>query len=259
MAAATVACTPTVEPTGFDVDSVDWERVEAHVDVRAANPWPVDITIRAVHYEVRVDGTVVASGAAPEPQTVPARDTLTVALPVRIDTRSTLAALSTPASGATTGAVVSGAVTFDTPLGPVEVPLTYTESVPTLQEPTLRRPWVELRDVSLASGTLDLVVGCSVSNRNGLALDIRDVHYGVNLSGFPLISGEKRRAHLRAHDTTALELPVHLDASAVGRSLVHLIESGRFHGSAHLSGSVQTPWDPIVLDLRRAGQIRIWD
>jgi LEA14-like dessication related protein len=253
------ACTPTVKPVGMDVDALTWNQVDAHVDLRAENPWPIDLTVVAVDYTVRVGGDVVASGTITEPQTIPARGQLRTPLPVSIDTRSALEALTEPTEDATTGTVLSGTVTIDTPLGPQTIPIEMGREIPVLEEPRLRRPWTRVEQLDLARGTVDLVVGCKVVNPNGLTLSARKVDYGVSLSGIPVVEGQKPHLELEANGTSTVELPVHLDVSAIGRGLMKALESGRISGAVWLDGMVQTPWDPIRLDLRRSGAIEVWE
>ncbi|HCH66478.1 MAG: hypothetical protein CL927_10450 [Deltaproteobacteria bacterium] len=259
LATATVGCTPTVKPVGMDVDAMSWDRVDAHVDLRATNPWPIDLTVMRVDYTVHVGEDAVASGTITEPNTIPARGRLEVPLPVTVDTQAALQALSTPTDAGTTGAVLSGTVTVDTPLGPTTLPIELGRDLPVLEEPRLKRPWTRVEQIDLARGTVDLVVGFKVVNPNGLALSARRVDYGVSLSGIPVVKGQKPRLDLAAGAPSAVELPVHLDVSAVGRGLLKAIESGRVAGAVWLDGMVQTPWEPIRLDLRRSGTIRVWD
>lgn len=257
--AGLMACTPTVKPVGMDVDELTWEQIDAHVDLRADNPWPIDLTVLEVDYTVQVDGDVVATGTITEPQTIPARGRLKVPLPVSIDTESALQALTEPTDDATTGAVLSGTVTVDTPLGPTVLPIELDREIPVLEEPRLKRPWTRVEQIDLARGTVDLVVGFKVVNPNAIALSARRVDYGVSFSGVKLVTGQKPRLDLTAEGPSAIELPVHIDVSAVGRGIVKALESGRISGAVWLDGMVQTPWEPLRLDLRRSGAIRVWD
>jgi LEA14-like dessication related protein len=256
-------CMPSVEPVGMDIDELDWETVQAHVDLRANNPWPIDLTVLEVQYDVRVGSEVVATGTIDTPQTVPARGKRTVALPVTVDTVATLQALSsTPddiSETATTGAVLSGTVTVDTPFGPTVLPIALGREVPVLAEPEVRKPWIEVDRVDFGRGTVDLVVGVTVTNPNPIALDVRGVDFGVSFSDARVVEARKQQVALAASDRSQLEFPVKLDVSAVGRGVMRAFETGRISGEVWLSGKVQTPWNPVDLDLRRAGRIQVWE
>ena len=257
----TGGCAPTVQPVGLDVDAMSWERVDAHVDLRADNPWPIDLTVVQVEYTVRVGGETVATGSIEDPSTIPARGHLKVPLPVAIDTLSAIESLADGGEGAeggTTGVVLSGTVTVDTPLGPTALPIELGRAVPVLQEPTLKKPWVRVDDLDLVQGTVDLVFGFKLVNPNDLALSIRQVDYGLRFSGATIIEGNAPSVDLAASGPSAVELPVHIDASAVGRGVVKAFQTGRISGAVWLDGKVQTPWKPIDLELRRSGKVQVW-
>jgi LEA14-like dessication related protein len=253
---------PTVEPVGLDVDAMTWERVDAHVDLRADNPWPIDLTVLKVAYTVRVDGEQVATGSIDTPKTIPARGRLKVPLPVAIDTMSAVEALSDgpgETDAGATGVVLAGEVTIDTPLGPTVLPIELGREVPVLQEPSLKKPWARVKNLDLINGTVDLVFGFKVVNPNDLALSIRQVDYGLRFSGATIIAGQAQRLDLAASGPSAVELPVRIDASAVGRGVVKAFQTGRISGAVWLDGKVQTPWKPIDLELRRSGKVQVWN
>lgn len=262
LSVSAVACAPSAKPVGFEVDHMDWETVDAHVDVRAVNPWPIDLTVRSVHYDVRVGDRVVATGTVDQPHTVPAGGKKKVALPLTVDTRATLNALTgeeAAATGtATTDAIVSGEVTFDTPFGPLPIPIEYGHAVPVLSEPSVRAPVVEIKQASLRKGTMDLVVGFTVSNPNPIDLTTKQVDYGVSFAGESLVSGDRDAVTLAADGPTKLRFPVRIDVGALGRGAVRAFERGRISGEVWLSGRVKTPWQSIPLDLRRSGAMQVW-
>ena len=257
------ACAPTVEPVGFDVDKLDWEQVDAHIDVRAKNPWPVDLKVLEVRYDVRVGDTIVATGKVDTPQVVPAGGRKKVALPLTVDTRSTLDALGAAPGEAsenpTTDAIIEGEVTFDTPFGPMPVPISYGEAVPLLTEPTVKKPLVEVKQTNLKKGTVDLVVGFSVDNPNPIDLTVKKVDYGITFSGEPLVEGQRDTVTLSADGTSSLRFPVKVNVKSLGRGAMRAFETGRISGRVWLAGKVQTPWQPIDLDLQRSGKIKVWD
>jgi len=252
---ATSACMPSASVKTPEVDDVSWDAIDAHIDVQADNPWPIDIKVKAVEGTVTVGEVEVLHHRDDTPVTVEAFSERKVRFPFSVKTEALLAAAESVMDAGATPYLLDGTVTLDTPVGDVDVPLSSAGVLPAIAQPTASLPDIKVKAVSLTEGTADLVFIFKVDNPNDLELAVRQVEYGARITGLDVISGQTPGVELAAASVSTLRLPVHLDAGAVVRGLGRAVQKGRLKGEAFLLGKVRTPWGTLPLDLERTGQL----
>lgn len=248
-------CFPSASVRAPKVDDVSWQEVQAHIDVHAENPWPIDITVTAVEGTITVGDVEVLSHRHDTPVTVEARGEAKVRFPFAVETKRLYEAAEGLLDAGATPYLLDGVVTLATPVGEVEVPVSSSGTLPALAKPTVKLPDIKVKDISLTEGTADLVFLFDVDNPNDIALELKKVRYGARITGSDVISGSTPSIELAASSESKLRLPVHLDAGAVGRGLLKAFQKGRLKGEAFVTGRAHTPWGALPLDLEKSGQL----
>ncbi len=248
-------CFPSASVRSVKVDDVSWQKVDAHIDVHAENPWPIPITVTAVEGTVTVGNVEVLSHRHDTPVTVEAGSNAKVRFPFVVDSKVLYDAAEGLLDAGETPYLLNGVVTLATPVGEVEVPVSSSGDLPALATPTVRLPDIKVKDISLSKGTLDLVFLFDVDNPNDLDLELKKVRYGARFAGSDVISGKSPSIELTAASESKLRLPVHLDVGSVGRGLIKTVQKGRVEGEAFITGQAHTPWGALPLDLKRSGQL----
>jgi LEA14-like dessication related protein len=198
---------------------VDFEGLTIAVDLRVQNPNPLGLRVAGLAWQLDVEGGRVASGDAPGGLTLPANG----AANSRVTARLRFADLANLVRLAETkNAVdfkVAGKVSVETPIGPIDVPWSYTGALP-----VPRLPRVELGGIRLGRQTFtetEVVLRLKVQNPNGFPLPAAGVKLDVDLAGERVAqAASERLATVPAGATAIVDVPFRLSVLGAGRVLL---------------------------------------
>ena len=245
--------TPDADLVGVRLADLTAEGVTLDLDVDVTNPNEVPLPIGAFEYAVTSGGAKLAAGDATLADSIPARGTGRVQVPVALRFDDVLAALRDVRPGAVVPYDVAATITLDAgPVGPIAVPLRRRGELPVPAAPSVSLAgvrWTEL-GLSGARAELDLVV----DNPNDFGLDLDELGSSVALAG-------RSVARARVAPGTALPaggagrvtVPIELDPGALGAAFLRVLGGDRLEYALDGEARVGTPFGPLDLPIRGRG------
>jgi LEA14-like dessication related protein len=216
--------TPDVTFAGMEIAAMDFERAEVLVGVEVANPWPMDVVVEAVDWQLAVAGQPFLKGTRQEPLTIGASAPTVVKVPITV-AWSDLWAVVTDLRDSDRSEV-----------------LAHEGALPVPRPPEISVASLSLVSVDLLAQKASLVAEVDVIPHPSTPLTVQSLQWSVVVDGAAVARGE-------AHPTgNHLRLPVDLDLSTLGASFVAALATGAptrvgFTGSASLA----TAWGSIPL------------
>lgn len=211
--------TPEVSVVSAAPIGVDFEGLTVAVDLRVMNPNPIGLRARGFSWQVDVEGGRVASGDAPGGLTLPANGVADSRVTARLRFADLGNLVRLAESRETVAFKVAGEVAIETPIGPMDVPWSWTGDLPV---PSL--PRVELGGIRLGRQTFtetELLVRLRVENPNAFPLPAASVRLDVELAGERVAqAATEQLAALGAGAAATLEVPVRMSVLGAGRVLL---------------------------------------
>jgi LEA14-like dessication related protein len=214
---------PRVSVKRVDLVSVDWSGVAVSFVFAVENPNVLGLDLAKLSYQLTVDGHAFVAGAGDHPLHLPAQGTGEVTLPVSfrfVDLAQALASLFTKRQVPYTIATRLG---FGTPLGVLEVPLSYAGTMPVPQLPSIVLGAANVGGLDVAGATVSLQL--NVRNNNSFALPLGPLRYGLSINGAPIVDATTPPSHLPAGGVLPLVISAHLDFLRVGLGILRAIQS----------------------------------
>ncbi len=240
---------PRLHLESVGVEGVDLEGATAVAHYRVENPNGFGLAVARLSYQLELEGQRLAAGSLPGGLRLPARGAAPLTIPVRVRYADVPAFLELVARRDRLAYRVSGAVGFDTGVGPLDIPWSHSGEVPLPRLPTLAVDSVRVSGAGFTGVVVDLKV--RVGNRNAFPLPGGRLEYRLDLNGAPAVrSGAAALAAVPASGSAVLDLPVKVDLLAAGLGAGQAIASGR--AEVVLSGTAAWGWLRIPVTLRAA-------
>lgn len=235
-----VLSVPSAHVDGVSLTSLTMTQASLEVSVGVHNPLWVDVPVRALRWEMRVDDVTLADGVSAKDRVLLAGQN--TVLPVPVDIR--YADLWAAAKRTARNDGVPYSVLFEldtvTPTGPSTLPLHHVGVLP-----PLRAPSVDLVDIDVGiedDGRLrmDLALHLSLPE----SFRITDVAWAVAVDGVPLSEGR-----VRADPSGNLRFPVYFDARATAAATWAYAWGEAQALELSLLGQVSTPLGLVPLSV----------
>jgi LEA14-like dessication related protein len=211
--------TPEVSVVSAAPTGVDFEGLTVAVDLRVVNPNPIGLRARGFAWQVDVEGGRVASGDAPGGITLPANGAATSRVNARLRFADLANLVKLAERRENVGFKVAGQVAVETPIGPIDVPWSWTGDLP-----VPRLPRVELGGIRVGRQSFtetELVVRLRVENPNAFPLPAASVKLDVELAGERVAqAATEQLPTLGAGGAATLEVPLRMSLLGAGRALL---------------------------------------
>ncbi len=237
---------PKLEFQSVSIQSLDLEGATLAFDFRIENPNGIGLDVAKIGYALDVEGTRVVDGEAPGGVSIPAHGAAPVRFPVHFRFADVPGFVRLVTSREALAYRLSGHAGVRTPIGIVDLPLSYASTVAAPRLPTLGIDAVQVRSVSFTDVALD--VKLTVHNPNAVPLPVGSVSYAVSVAGSPLVSGDGRAvASVPARGSAAVALPVRMSLAGAGRAASQLV-SGSGAVDVGVKGTATFGNVPIPID-----------
>lgn len=198
--------------------AVDFEGIEVAVDLRVQNPNPLGLRVAGLAWQLDVEGGRVASGNAPGGLTLPANGAASSRVSARLRFADLANLVKLADAKEKVDYRVAGKVTVETPIGPIDVPWSFSGGLP-----VPRLPRVELAGVRLGRQTFtetEVVVRLRVANPNRFPLPSAGLRLDVDLAGQPVAQAASQTvATIAAGGAATVDVPIRMSLLGAGRAL----------------------------------------
>jgi LEA14-like dessication related protein len=210
---------PQVSVVSAAPTAVDFEGIGVAVDLRVQNPNAIGLRVTGLAWQLDVEGGRVATGEAPGGLSLPANGAATSRVTARLRFADLANLAKLAESRDRVELKVAGKVSVETPIGPVDVPWSWTGDVP-----VPRLPRVELDGLRFGRQTFtetEVIVKLRVAKPNGFPLPAASVKVDVDLAGERVArAASEQLAPIAAGATGMLEVPLRVSVLGAGRALL---------------------------------------
>jgi len=170
---------PEVRAVDARISGVDLGGVSMVFDVAAHNPYPVAIRTTRFRYGLEIGGADFINSDALTRIDLPAGETSTVALPVRLSYYDLWREYPTLRGSATAKYRLHAVVGFSVMGASLDIPFSHEGTFPIFRPPIVTAAKVQLADVSLSKAKI--IVDSEIENPNAFALDVSGLKYELDL------------------------------------------------------------------------------
>lgn len=210
---------PQVSVLAAAPTSVDFEGLTIAVDLRVQNPNPMGLRVAGLAWQLDVEGGRVASGDAPGGLTLPANGAANSRVTARLRFSDLARLVQLTEARDQVGLKVAGRVTVETPIGPLDVPWSWTGEVPVPRLPKLELAGIRMGRQSFTE--TEVVVSLRVRNANAYALPAASIKLDVDLNGNRVAQATSRQLpSVGAGGAATLEVPVRMSLLGAGAALL---------------------------------------
>ena len=201
-------------PTG-----IDFEGLSLAVDLRVQNPNAMGLRVAGFAWQLDVEGGRIATGDAPGGLTLPASGAATSRVTARVRFADLAKLVQLTEARDQVALKVAGRVTVETPIGPIDVPWSWTGALPVPRLPKLELAGVRLGHQSFTE--TEVVVSLKVQNANAYPLPAASVKLDVELNGARVAQATSRQLPpVGAGGAATLEVPVRMSLLGAGAALL---------------------------------------
>lgn len=250
---------PTVSFERFDVNAIDFERVEADFVFAVDNPNPVEIDLASFDYRLDFEGTELLSGDSGDGFTLEAIGGTELRLPVDLSWEDAWDTVQATRGEDEVDFSLAGGFGFDTPLGVIELPYQEGGTFPAVRTPRFGFQTLRVARVDLLTQTATVELDLAIDNDHGSNLLFQDFDYAISLGGSRVASGlvpDLGSVEGASESTKTLSLDI--DLLATGVTVVDLITNG---GRADLgldaTMDVDTPFGMLPLSIDETGEVQV--
>jgi LEA14-like dessication related protein len=237
---------PTLALRSATVKTLDLEGATLAFDLEIRNPNAIGAELARLGWALDVEGKRVVDGAVPGGLRIPANGVAPLTVPVHVRWRD-VAGFARLVGGRDAVAYrLSGTAGVSTPIGVVDLPLSYSDRLPVPQLPSFGIEGLQVRSASLADVTVD--VKLRVTNPNAFPLPAGGLSYSLRIGDSSVASGEGRSvAAVPPNGAGVVAIPVHVSLAGAGRVATQLASGGPV--DVGLRGTATFGGLPIPIDV----------
>ncbi len=248
--AASAVERPRLSFRSVSVKTLDLEGATLGFDFMLENPNAVGVELARLGWALEVEGSHVVDGTFPGGLRVPANGAAAVSFPVHVRWKDVPGFVRLVGGRQAIAYRLSGSAGVSTPLGVVELPLSYSDHLSVPRLPAFGLDGVQLRSASLADVTVDVKV--RVTNPNAFPLPVGGLSYSLTIGGSSVASGDGRSvAPVPANAAGVVAIPVRVSLLGAGLAATQLASGGEV--DVGLRGTAMFGGIPIPIDL--AGRV----
>lgn len=252
---------PQVELEQLELTALSFDGLELTARVSVTNPNPVGVRLAGFAWELALADVPFLSGDQQEGVEIAPRGTRTVTIPVSLTFREALEVIQSLEGAREIPYAMEIRPRVEVPIiGPVEVSVSGSGTVPVPRVPRLDLRMVRLDRISLSGADLTLSLGVINPNTFGFTLD--RLTYSFRVNGQDWLAGRSTAARQLGPDgETTLDLAVSLNFRELGRGLYRLLTGGGDLNYQLSAQALVTPELPLLetreFPLQRSGSISL--
>lgn len=228
---------PTLDFKSARATNIDLEGANLELTFALRNPNPLGFNLDSIRYDLEVEGRPVVSGKPPNGLAVKPQGVSDLVFPTRVRFQDIAPVLTTFLTKDRARYRASGAVGIRTPIGPIELPLSYQGSfpVPKLPDVTFQPPRIQ----SLTIQGARIVFPIQIANKNEFPLPLGGLSANLAIAGASVGTVQAvTPPSLAASQAHVLEIPLDVNFWQVGWAVAQAIQSRS--ANVRLSGALRS-------------------
>ncbi|HEY3446668.1 MAG TPA: LEA type 2 family protein [Myxococcales bacterium] len=215
---------PTLRFKDARATEVDLEGATLQLTFALKNPNPIGFKLDTIRYKLEVEGKHVVSGQPPEGVTVAAQGSSDLVFPARIKFLDIVPTVDALLKKNKVNYRASGAVGIRTPIGPLELPMSYEGSfeVPKMPAFTFQPP----RLASISFQGARIVFPVQIQNKNSFPLPLGGVSASFAIAGQNVGTVQApTQQYLAGSQAQVIEIPLDINFLQAGFAVASAIQS----------------------------------
>ncbi len=179
---------PRAEIIAAELTDLSFDSAELSATIEVENPNAFGVTLAAIDYALTIEEAVPLSGRADKNLAIAAEGTSAVVLPVRVSYGELYRSVTALRDKTETTYRLELTPLIEVPvIGPVELPLQASGSIPLLRLPQVAFGGIEVSRLGLTG--MELAIAFEVENPNPAAIRFEAVPYALEIAGHRVLSG----------------------------------------------------------------------
>jgi len=215
--------TPQVDVRKVEVTDVSFSGIGADIVFGVQNPNAIGLDLARLAYELTVDGHPFVQGSGDHKLHVPARGTGELRLPVAFKFTELAQSLDALFRKRELPFAIQSKLGFGTPLGVLDVPLSYSGKFPVPQLPDVSLGGAQVGAVDLTGATISTTI--HVKNKNAFTLPIGQLLAGLTINGMSLADVSTPAQKLSANANVPMTVNTRIDYLKAGLGIVNAVKA----------------------------------
>lgn len=245
---------PTVALEGVRYGALSLDKADMLFDVKVSNPYSVALPVSDIGYGLSTSGSSVVSGQAKLSESIPAKGSRTITLPISLVFADLLKAGGQVRAGQLLPYQADLKLSVDAPVvGTLALPMRKTGKVPVPAVPEVTLQSMTYNDLTWTNAAAVLKV--NVTNTNAFDVDLNELGYELKLAGKPIASSVvNTTGKLASGQTRTLEIPISFSPVKLGASAFSMLRGSG--ADFELKGNLDlgTAYGNLTLPYQKTGQ-----
>lgn len=236
---------PKVRFGDVKVDDLNFQKLDGKLVLEVDNPYPVGLGLRKTDWKLGLAGHPFLDGTDSGGLNIEPAGTGNVRIPFSMKFVDALK-VAGDAGGDRLPYTLDTVLGFDTPLGPLDVPLHHEGTLPALRMPKVRLTGLRIQKFAPLKNEASLAVDVSLHSDQPTALNFESFDWGLKLAGNDVASGKTVIGEVTGDKEVTL--PVDLNLLGIGEVIVEAL-TRKSELKVRLTGDakVGTPFGVIPL------------
>lgn len=245
---------PTASIQGVRFADLSLNKADMLFDVKINNPYAVALPLSNLDYGLSTGGNAVISGKAKLTDSIPAKGSRTITLPVNLIFADLLKAAVNVKAGQVLPYEADLRLAVDAPgVGELALPMSKKGEVPVPAVPDIALQSVTYDSLSWTGASATLKI--DVTNTNAFDIDLSKMGYDLKLAGQPIVSSVVNNAgSFKPGQSRTLEIPISFSPAKLGTSALGMLKGSG--ASFELSGDMElgTKYGNLSLPYNQSGK-----
>jgi hypothetical protein len=216
---------PNVRFETVKIDDLDFRRMEAKFVLEVDNPYPVELNLTQASWKLDLAGHDFLDGTNRDGTRIAPNGTSKVRIPFTMKFADAFAIVGDARGKDELPYALEATLGFDTPVGPVEVPLADEGQMPALHMPRFSLEALRVEKLDLDEGVARLELDLDVDTDQGSPLSFQTFGYGLSIAGAEVATGNARIGSVSGHSDVTL--PVVMSLRGVSEAVLGILADQR--------------------------------
>lgn len=241
----------------FEVEKLDFEHAETVFVFDIENPYPVGLDLAKLDWKLGFAGNPLLDGTRDKGVNIDAASSSKVRIPVAVRFEDIFAVVADAKGQGEVPWAMDVEMGFNTPIGPINVPLHETGVMPALTAPRIKLEALRLGRLDVAGGTVGLELDLALESDQTKPVNFDKFDYGLTFEGERVIDGKAQIAPI-VDGKGAVTLPINLQLVNLGAAVVQaLTKKGDLKVGIDADTAVATPFGSVPLRVTKERNLKV--
>jgi LEA14-like dessication related protein len=250
---------PKVRFDSFEVNHIDFDRIDTDFVFAVDNPNPVTIDVSSFSYDLAFEEISILAGDNDDGIALEAVGASEFALPVSMRWEDAWKLIQATRGKDDIGFGVAGDFGFDTSEGEILIPYSAGGDFPAVRAPKFSLAQVRVQSLDLLADSASLAIDLDIDNAHESTLFFQDVDYRIGLGGTRVATGLiPDLGGVDGATTQRVSIPIDISLLNSSAAVIDaLTGGGSLNVTVDADMDVDSPFGVLPLSVDQAGNVRV--